>query len=101
MISVQFSSKSELSSGTFDHVKVCEKVYEKIKLGIFFNFFRRAAHRRQKSKKMIKIKLGIGFLAACCAPPPKNGPFAYEKLGNILIGVAIFFPCTEPRLVLI
>ena len=25
---------------------------EKIKLGIFFDFWRRAAHRRQKSKKM-------------------------------------------------
>ena len=32
MISVQFSSKSELSSGIFDPVKVCEKVYVRVPL---------------------------------------------------------------------
>ena len=77
-------------------------------LAFFFDFWRRAAHLRQKSKKVINENLAFfpifggvlrtaaknrkkclmktwhffRFLAACCAPPPKLEKNALRKLGN-------------------
>ena len=91
LIRIKNSSKFDIPLGA----KLSE--FSAIKLGIFSDFWRRAAHRRQKSKKMLNENLAFfpifggvlrtaaknrkkclmetwhffQFLAACYAPPPK------------------------------